>query len=149
MKVKESEVVQSCPTLCHPTDCSLPGSSVYGIFQARILKWVAISFSRRSSWSRACTWVSRIVGRCFTIWATWEAQVGISRHHTSFLQVYSLILGMVNLGQGGMAQGMACENLVPWQGIKSTPPALEAWSLNHWTAKKIPLWWVNFMYQLD
>ena len=45
----ESEVAQSCPTLCDPVDCSLPGSSVHGIFQARILEWVAISFSRRSS----------------------------------------------------------------------------------------------------
>ena len=38
----ESEVTQSCPTLCDPMDCSLPGSSVHGIFQARILEWVAI-----------------------------------------------------------------------------------------------------------
>ena len=41
-----SEVAQSCPTLCDPTDCSLPGSSVHGKFQARTLQWVAISFSR-------------------------------------------------------------------------------------------------------
>ena len=41
----ESEVAQSCPTLCHPMDCSLPGSSVHGIFQARVLEWVAIAFS--------------------------------------------------------------------------------------------------------
>ena len=67
---KESEVVQSCPTLCNPMDCSLPGSSVHGIFQARILEWVAISFSRRSSQPRDWTRVSHIVGRCFTIWAT-------------------------------------------------------------------------------
>ena len=46
MKVKrESEVAQSCPTLRDPMDCSLPGSSVRGIFQARVLKWVAIAFS--------------------------------------------------------------------------------------------------------
>ena len=44
----ESEVTQSCPTLCDPMDCSLPGSSVHGIFQARVLEWVAISFSRRT-----------------------------------------------------------------------------------------------------
>ena len=70
-KEVESEVTQPCPTLCDPTDCSLPGSSVRGIVQARILEWIAISFSRRSSWSR----VSRIVGRCFTVWATrWIAQ---------------------------------------------------------------------------
>ena len=41
-----SEVAQSCPTLCDPMDCSLPSSSVHGILQARILEWVAISFSR-------------------------------------------------------------------------------------------------------
>ena len=48
----ESEVAQSCPTLCDPMDCSLPGFSAHEIFQARVLKWVAISFSRRSSRSR-------------------------------------------------------------------------------------------------
>ena len=46
--------------------------SIYGIFQARVPEWVAISFSRRSSQPRDPTWVSRIVGRCFTIWATRE-----------------------------------------------------------------------------
>ena len=46
MKVKsESEVAQSCPTLSNPMDCSLPGSSIHGIFQARVLEWVAIAFS--------------------------------------------------------------------------------------------------------
>ena len=46
MKVKsESEVAQSCPTLSDPVDCSLPGSSAHGIFQARVLEWVAIAFS--------------------------------------------------------------------------------------------------------
>ena len=49
MKVKsESEVVQSCPTLSDPMDCSLPGSSIHGIFQARVLEWVAIAFSATS-----------------------------------------------------------------------------------------------------
>ena len=62
---KKSEVTQPCPTLCNPMDCSLPGSSVHEIFQARILEWVAISFSRGSSQSRDQTRVSRIVGRCF------------------------------------------------------------------------------------
>ena len=45
-------VAKSCPTLCKPMDCSLPGSSVHGISQARILAWVAISFSRGASWPR-------------------------------------------------------------------------------------------------
>ena len=43
---------RSCSTLCDPMDCSLPGSSVHGIFQARILEWVAISYSRGSCWPR-------------------------------------------------------------------------------------------------
>ena len=54
-------------------DCSLSGSSVHGIFQARVLEWIAISFSRGSSWPRGQTLVSRIAGRRFTIWATREA----------------------------------------------------------------------------
>ena len=70
--LKVSEVTQWCLTLCDPMDCSLPGSSVHGIFQARILEWGAISFSRRSSWPRGWTWVSPTVGRRFTIWATSE-----------------------------------------------------------------------------
>ena len=50
MKVKsESEVAQSCPTLSDPKDCSLPGSSVHGIFQARVLEWGAIAFSAYSA----------------------------------------------------------------------------------------------------
>ena len=73
-EVKWNEVTQSCPTLCGPMDCSLPGSSVHGIFQARILEWVAISFSRGSSQTRDWTLVSRIVGRHFTIWATREVE---------------------------------------------------------------------------
>ena len=52
LTLKVSEVAQSCPTLCDPMDCSPPGSSVHGILQARILEWVAISFTKgvNSSW---------------------------------------------------------------------------------------------------
>ena len=51
MKVKsESEVAQLCLTLCDPMGCSLPGSSVHGIFQARVLEWGAIAFSGRTVW---------------------------------------------------------------------------------------------------
>ena len=56
-------------------DCSPPGSSVHGIFQVRILEWVAYPFSRGSSWPRDRTQVSHIAGRFFTIWATREAHV--------------------------------------------------------------------------
>ena len=69
----ESEVAQSCLTLCEPVDCSLPGSSIHGILQARILEWVAISFSRGSSPPRDWTQISHIAGRCFNLWVTREA----------------------------------------------------------------------------
>ena len=75
----ESEVTQSCPTLCNPMDCSLPDASVHGIFQARILEWVAISFSK--SWviggvalrgrlgvteSLSLFWLPHVLGETFT-----------------------------------------------------------------------------------
>ena len=71
----ESGVAQSCPTLCNPMDCSLPGSSVHGIFQAIVLEWIAISFSSRSSPPSDGTQVSRVVDRRLTVWATREVQV--------------------------------------------------------------------------
>ena len=63
-------VVHSCLTVCHPTDCSPPGSSVQGILWARILERVAIPLSRGSSRPRYWTWVSCIEGKFFTVWAT-------------------------------------------------------------------------------
>ena len=56
--------------LCNPMGCSLPGSSVHGIFQAIVLEWIAISFSKGSSQPRDRTQVSRIVDTHFTIWAS-------------------------------------------------------------------------------
>ena len=67
LKESESEVTQLCPTLGNPMDCSPPGFSVHGIFQARLLEWVAISFSRGLSQPRDQTWVSHTAGRHFTI----------------------------------------------------------------------------------
>ena len=69
----ESEVAQSCPTLCDRVDCSPPGSSIHGILQARILEWVAISFCRGSSRPRDRTQVSHIAGRRFNLCTTREA----------------------------------------------------------------------------
>ena len=79
----ESEVARLCPTLCDPMDCSLPGSSVHRIFQARVLDWVAIAFSRGSSPPRDRTQVSLTAGRFFTSWAPREAQChwgAVQRH---------------------------------------------------------------------
>ena len=74
----ESEVAQLCPTLCDPMDCSLPGSSVHGIFQARVLECICISSSRGSFQPRDRTQVSRIVGRCF-YWKEQVSQDGVIR----------------------------------------------------------------------
>ena len=68
-------VAQSCP-LCDAMDCSLPGSFVHGILQARILEWVAVPLSTGSSRPRDWTWVSHPVSRFFTSWATREAFLG-------------------------------------------------------------------------
>ena len=65
-------VTQSCPALCDPMNCKPSGSSAHGILQARILEWVAISFSRGPSQPRDRTSVSYTAGRFFTIWATRE-----------------------------------------------------------------------------
>ena len=73
-------VAQLCLTLCDPMDCSPPGSSVHGIFQARILEWVASSFSRASSQPKDKTWISlspALASWFFTISTTWKAQKNV------------------------------------------------------------------------
>ena len=76
-----AKLLQSCPTFCDPMDCSLPGSSIHGIFQAKILECIAMPFSRGSSWPRDRTYVSYVscFGRqvfffFFNTRTTWEAQ---------------------------------------------------------------------------
>ena len=73
-----AKLLQSCTTLCDPMDWSLPNSSVHGIIQTRVLEWVTMVSSRGPSWPQDWTcvsWVSCIVGRFFTHWATWEAHI--------------------------------------------------------------------------
>ena len=65
-KARLSLVAWLCPTLCHPMGCRLADSSVHGILRARIVEWVAISFSRGSTQSRDQTWVFCIAGGFFT-----------------------------------------------------------------------------------
>ena len=65
---------QLCPTLFNTKDCGPPGSSVQGISQARILEWVAISFSRGSSQPRDQTCISCVGGQILYHWATWEVR---------------------------------------------------------------------------
>ena len=97
MKVKsQSEVAQSCPTLSDPMDCSLSGSSVHGIFQARVLEWIAISFSRGSSRPRNRTRVSHTAGRRFTclLWALSGKPITA---HSRYLNVCSFDFIMRNI----------------------------------------------------
>ena len=84
---KWSEVTLSCPIRCYPMDCRLPCSSIHGIFQARVLEWIAISFSRGSSQPRDWTQVSRIVGRCFTIWTTKEIQCKDFKVYAEYIMI--------------------------------------------------------------
>ena len=70
LKWKESEVAQSCPILCNPMDCSLPGSSIHWILQAGILECIAISFSRGSFWPRDQTRVSCV--SCICRWVLYQ-----------------------------------------------------------------------------
>ena len=65
-------IAQSCSTLCDPMDCSLPGSSVHGISQARILEWAAIPFSSRSSWHREGSHISGSIRWVLYHWAIRE-----------------------------------------------------------------------------
>ena len=70
--------LQSCLTLCNPMDCSLPGSSVLVLLQTRILDWVALAFSRGSSWPRGWACISKSVALTsgfFTTSVIWEAQM--------------------------------------------------------------------------
>ena len=76
-------VVKLCLTF-YLLDCSPPGSSVHGILQAWILEWVAISFSRGSSWSRDRTHVSCIAGRFFTDWTTTFVNKAVSENNMGF-----------------------------------------------------------------
>ena len=99
---KWSEVAQSCPTLCEPMDCSLPGSSVHGIFQAIVREWTAISFSRGSSQPRDWTQTSHFVDRRFTIWATREVPIFARQTSNYSHKVKSFqFSGLKNTGTNG------------------------------------------------
>ena len=76
-------VVIHVPHFCGPMDCSPPGSSVHGVFQARILKWVAISFSRGSSWPRIEPMSAALAGKFFTTESPGKPQVYLKSLHFS------------------------------------------------------------------
>ena len=94
-------------------DCSLPGSSIHGIPQVKILEWITLPFSRGSSQSR--TWVSRIAGRFFTIWATWEI-LNYLKHHLTDVKGQLGSVSEALLFRGGNRVTGTCKS---WPGIFS------------------------------
>ena len=80
-------VAQSCPALCNLMDCSLLCSSVRGILQARILEWVALTFSRVSSQLRDQMGSPALQVDSFTIWATWEAPSHFRLHQNYLIDL--------------------------------------------------------------
>ena len=95
----------------------LPGSSAHGIFQARILEWVAISFSRRSSQPRKWTPVSHIVGKRFTVWAHINAR--------NFTCIISSLWGNLDLNDAFELWGWRRLLRVPWTARRSNQPILK------------------------
>ena len=140
--LKWNEVAQSCPTLCDPMDCSLPGSSIHRIFQARVLEWAVISFSRGSSQSRDQTRVSRTADRCFTVWATREALLG-NLVTDIYFGMWIILKSLLNLLQYcfcSMIWFSSCKAhgiLAPRAGIKPTTLAVEG-KVSHWATREVP-----------
>ena len=107
-------------------DCSLQSSSIHGIFQARVLEWVAISFSRGSSQPRDQTQVSHIVGRHFTVWATREALITYLAfqgmhvcllHHFSHVQLFATLWTLAH--QAALSMGYSRQEY--WNGLPCPP----------------------------
>ena len=132
-------VTRLCLTLCNPMDCSLPGSSVHRIFQARELEWVAILFFRGSSQPRDRTQVSCTAGRFFTDSATREARL-VFRCWKIFTVFLLLILVWFHFGQSVYILYdfdslkffrfvlLPCFGYVPWELEKNVCPIV-GWSV--------------------
>ena len=149
-------VAQSCPTLCNPMDCSLPGFSVHGILQARTLEWVAVYFSRGFSKPRDWTQVSCLAGRLFTISATREARVYLYTWSTYVVIILNQVLFCV-LWKLSVYTILWSTSLCPWdfpgknigvgyhlllQGIFPTQGSL------HWQVSSLPLSYQGSLYLL-
>ena len=103
MKWSEVKSLSRVWLFCDPVDCSLPGSSVHGIFKARVLECIAISFSRGSSRPRDWILVSRVISRCFTVWATREVLVqGRKRKNYCSIAMSSNLLSDLLLYRRGL-----------------------------------------------
>ena len=140
MMRKEVLVAELCLTLWDPIDCSPPGSSVHGVLQARTLEWVAIPFSRGSSWPRDQTQVSCTAGRFLTLWSTRKAQGtlhtvkelgfngGGAHIQTPLLLKEMMLMGTLALAMAGVLEANLC-----FSNYKQQPIYLES--------QKWPEWW--------
>ena len=121
-------------TLCDPMDYSPPGCLVHGILQSGTLEWVAIPFSRGSSWPRGWTWVSCITGRLFTIWATYSSN-----------EIFSRIVEIQNVGKVVSTLLSPYNNLRMWFLSKSffheTNGILQSYMLLF--CRKSPIKWLT------
>ena len=141
-----SSVAQSCPTLWDPVDCSPPGSSVHGILQARVLEWVAISFSRGSSRPRDWIQVSRIAGRHFNLWATREAlylhiSLAAAAAAKSLQLCPTLCDPMDCSPPGSSVHGFLRARILKWVVISSSRGSSRPrdWTcISHWQADSLP-----------
>ena len=106
-------VVQSCLTLCNAMDCP-PGSSLHGNLQARILEWVAISFSRGSSWPKDRTQVSCTAGRCLTVWAVREVQKSYRRLQLHMSKNRFFFCPNASISINGNLEFSICSAPKPW-----------------------------------
>ena len=121
----ESEIAQSCLTLCDLVDCSPPGSSIHGILQARILEWVVISFSRESSRPRDRTQVPRIAGRHFNLWATRED-----------FSIYPLVGTFLEKAIAPHSSTLAWK--IPWTAAYQAPPSMGFSRQEYWSGVPLP-----------
>ena len=120
-----TKLLQSCLTLCDPTDCSPPGSSVHGILQARIVEWAAIPFCRGSSQPRDQTHVSCTEGRFFTIWASRRVD---SLGYDSAIKNKELM-----------------PSTAPWMDLETVTPCVILYQLSHQGSPRT-LEWVAFPF---
>ena len=158
LKESESEVAWSCLTLCNPVDCGPPGSSVHGILQARILEWVAISFSRGSFWPRVQTQVSHIASRCFTLWATSRVQTYFISSVQSLSRVWLFATPWITARQASLSitnsqsslrvtfieSGMPSSHLIlgrPLLLLPPIPPSIRVFSNESTLRMRWPKYW--------
>ena len=112
MKVKsESKVTQSCPTLCNPMDCSPPGSSIHGIFQARVLEWGAIAFSDEKKLGILILWIRRLYIVKISVSPNQFIQASLQSHSNykqSFLSIHCFLKFIFNWGIIALQYSVIC-----------------------------------------